>query len=189
VDLSFGNQVQQSGRGKIKDLARDSGELPMSVADEIDKLQQLLQSGAIDEEEFAQAKSKLLNSSPPLPSDQPVTDLAAQEQQARFWGMLLHLSLLSNFAIPIAGVVAPIVIWQLKKDELPRIDEHGKNAVNWLISTFIYAVVCVVLAFFLVGFVLLFVLGALSVIFPVIAAIKANNGEIWEYPFAIKFLR
>jgi len=91
--------------------------------------------------------------------------------------------------VPIAGVVVPILIWQLKKADLPELDVHGKNAANWMISALIYAVSGVILTFVIIGGPLLIVLGVLGVVFPIIAAIKANNGEVWQYPLTIQVLK
>jgi len=167
----------------------------MNIADELQKLQQLHQSGAISDNEFALAKAKLLNGSTvaqpgaaaPLEAswDGPET----QEQQTRQWACLLHLSIGAGFAVPIAGLAVPIAIWQLKKSELPGIDAHGKNAVNWIISKLIYFVICLVLCFVFIGIPLLIALGVVAVIFPMVAAIKANNGEVWKYPMAITFVK
>jgi uncharacterized Tic20 family protein len=167
----------------------------MSIADELQKLQQLRQSGAIDDYEFALAKAKVLNGpseaqpDAAAPFESAWVGPTAQEQETRRWGLLLHLSVLAGYALPIAGVVVPIAIWQLKKDALPTIDAHGKNAVNWLISLGIYAVVCGILAIALIGIPLLMALGVVAVVFPIVAAIKANNGEVWKYPMAISFLK
>jgi len=108
---------------------------------------------------------------------------------ARQWAMFLHFSLLLGFGIPVAGLLAPIIIWQLKKTELPEIDAHGKVVVNWILSAVIYGVVCVLLRFMFIGIPLLYVLAALCVIFPIIGGIKANNGELWPYPLSIQFLK
>ena len=105
-----------------------------------------------------------------------------QDQQTRQWAFILHISVLAGFVLPLAGLIAPIVIWQLKKDELPGIDAHGKNALNWIISAMIYAVVSVLLVFVIIGIPMLMALGAAGVAFPIIAAIKANHGELWKYP-------
>jgi uncharacterized Tic20 family protein len=115
--------------------------------------------------------------------------LAKLERDARQWAMFLHLSVLGGFLIPLAGLVAPIVIWQMKKDELPLLDAHGRNAMNWIISEVIYWTISFVLAFVLIGMPMLGILGLLSIIFPVVAAVKANNGVVWKYPMAIPFLR
>lgn len=165
----------------------------MNVTDELERLQRLHQSGALSDEEFAQAKSKLLNQRPVLPDlsafgfQPPGTDVASLEQQTRLWGFALHLSILAGFAVPIAGLVVPVVIWQLKKDELPGIDQHGRNAVNWIISKLIYAAISAILVFAAIGIPMLIALGIMAVVFPIVAAIKAYNGEIWKYPLAIQF--
>ena len=103
--------------------------------------------------------------------------------------MFLHLSQLAGFLVPLAGLIVPIVIWQIKKKDLPTLDAHGKVVVNWIISELIYAVVGIILSFVLVGVPLLIILGLLGVIFPIIGGIKANNGELWKYPLSINFLR
>lgn len=115
--------------------------------------------------------------------------VSADSKDARTWAMFLHLSMLANFIVPIAGIVAPIVIWQIKKDEIPSIDSHGKNAVNWIISAVIYSFIGLVLMLVAIGFFLLLALAVVSVVFPVIAGIKANKGEVWKYPLSISFLK
>ena len=83
----------------------------------------------------------------------------------------------------------PILIWQLKKAELPGLDVHGKNAINWMISALISAVVGFILTRAIIGGPLLIVLGVLGVVFPIIAAINANNGVVWQYPLTIQVLK
>jgi uncharacterized Tic20 family protein len=167
----------------------------MNIAEELQKLQQLRESGTINDDEFALAKAKLLSSPPEVqpvgtaPSGATPLDPATLEQQTRQWGLFLHLSMLAGFVVPFAGLIAPIVIWQLKKVELPGIDEHGKNATNWIISQIIYAVVSFILAFAIIGIPLLIALGVVAIIFPIVAGIKANNGEVWKYPLAISFIK
>lgn len=118
---------------------------------------------------------------------QPPMHLQTPEQKQT--GMFLHLSQLLNFVFPLGGVIAPIVIWQLKKDEIPALDAHGKMIVNWIISSLIYSVISFVLLFVLVGILGFIALAVIGVVFPIVGAIKANNGEIWEYPLTIKFLK
>jgi uncharacterized protein len=106
---------------------------------------------------------------------------------SRQWAMLLHFSLLAAFVIPILGLIVPIIIWQIKKTDLPEIDAHGKVVVNWIISAIIYSAVCFALSFIFIGMPLVMVLTVLCVIFPIIGGIKANNGELWPYPLSIRF--
>ena len=164
----------------------------MSIADDLQKLQQLRQSGAINDDEFAVAKARLLSGSPepqPIRLEASPVSPAAEEQQTRQWAFALHLSVLAGYAAPLAGLLVPILIWQLKRADLPGLDVHGKNAVNWIISEIIYAVVSVILCFVGIGILLLIALAIVGLIFPIIAGIKANDGQVWKYPMAISFLK
>lgn len=118
------------------------------------------------------------------------------ENSREYWGMpestycmLLHLSQLTSVILPGLGFILPIVMWAANKDESERIDSHGKVTVNWLISLFIYSIVCGILVFIAIGIVGFVVLAVLNFVFAIIAALKANNGELWVYPFSIKFLK
>ena len=166
----------------------------MNIADEIQKLSDLHRSGALSDAEFETAKAKLLTG-PPAPPATPLApkpsavSVMSPEAALKQWGLFLHLSLLAGFLVPLGGLVVPIVIWQMKKQEIPGLDEHGCNAVNFIISMIIYMVLCIPLFFIVIGFPLLMVLGILGVVFPIIAALKANEGVCWKYPMAITFLK
>jgi uncharacterized protein len=118
---------------------------------------------------------------------QQQTSLQTAEQ--RQMGLFLHLSQLLNAFIFPVGIVLPIVLWQTNKDKMPALDAHGKMVVNWMISATIYAIVSIVLMFVLIGFLTALALWLMAVIFPIVGAIKANHGELWDYPLTIKFLK
>ena len=61
--------------------------------------------------------------------------------------------------------------------------------MNWLISSFIYLVISGLLVLVLVGIPLLIAVAILTVVFPVMAALKANEGQLWSYPLTIRFLQ
>jgi uncharacterized Tic20 family protein len=110
-------------------------------------------------------------------------------EETRKWAMFLHLSVFAGYVVPLAGFIAPIVIWQLKKKEMPELDAHGKVVVNFLISMIIYSVIAGILTLLLIGFLLIAVLVIVGVAFPIIGGIKANNGELWPYPGMIPFFK
>jgi uncharacterized Tic20 family protein len=105
------------------------------------------------------------------------------------WAALLHVSQLAHGIVPMAGIVAPIIIWQLKKGEYPELDEHGKMVCNWMVSQFLYSAIFGILAFFLIGIPFLFALAIVSIVFPIIGAVKAFDGKFWKYPMTIRFFR
>lgn len=107
----------------------------------------------------------------------------------RTWAMILHMSTLAGVIIPLAGVFAPIVIWRIKRSELPELDPHGRAAANWILSATIYGLVAIALCTVFVGFLLLPVLCVLWVVLPIIAGVKAHEGVEWRYPLAIPFFR
>ncbi len=120
---------------------------------------------------------------------QPQPQMSLQTPEQKQMGLFLHLSQLLNFVLPPAGIIVPIVLWQVKKDEMPALDAHGKMITNWMISSLIYAAISFVLLFVLVGILGFIALAIMGLVFPIIGAIKANNGEFWEYPLTIKFLK
>lgn len=116
-------------------------------------------------------------------------NMSLQTPEHRQMGLFLHLSQFANVIFFPLGIIAPIVIWQTQKDKIPALDAHGKMVTNFMISMTIYAFVTFILMFVLIGFLLLPVLAIIGIVFPIIGAVKANNGEFWEYPLTIKFLR
>jgi hypothetical protein len=160
----------------------------MNTADQIEKLNDLRKSGALSDKEYQEAKEALLKNYKSV-NEKMKGVMDGISTDANTWGMILHLSQLCGYLIPLAGLAVPILLWQIKKNESPLIDLHGRIVVNWIITAFILGIVFGLLCFILVGFPLLFVLGVLAVVFPIVGAVKALNGEAWIYPCSIPFFR
>ena len=108
----------------------------------------------------------------------------------RTWSAFCHASALLGVFIHFPGhLLAPLIVWLLKRDESPEIDAQGKEAVNFQISMLIYNVVAAVFCLVLIGFLLLPLLWILNAVFVIIAAIKASDGELYRYPMTIRFLQ
>ena len=99
----------------------------------------------------------------------------------------MHLALLAGFVVPFAGFVLPVVMWAMFKDQFPEVNTHGRVIFNWMVSAFIYAAVSFVLMLIFVGFLTMIAVGLLGIIFPIIGALKANEGVVWRYPLSIRF--
>jgi uncharacterized Tic20 family protein len=117
-------------------------------------------------------------------------------KDARMWAMFCHLAGLAGLSpiLPVIGsAVAPLVIWQMKKDEFPFVDEQGKQAVNFQLSMLLYGaigtVVCLVTCIEVLMLVVLWVVGLVDLIFVLIGAVRANHGQHYHYPLAIRFFK
>ncbi len=117
----------------------------------------------------------------------PPTSLQTAEE--RQMGLFLHISQLAFVFIFPVGVALPIILWQTQKDKMPALDVHGKMTANWMISWAIYMFISWVLIFVLIGIPLIIALGIIGIVFPIVGAVKANNGELWDYPLTIKFIK
>jgi uncharacterized Tic20 family protein len=117
-----------------------------------------------------------------MSEQQPTKPVKSPEEEERTWAMILHLSQFAYYVVPVAGIVAPIVIWQIKKDEFPSLDAHGKVVTNWLITAFVAFCICIPLMFVVIGIPLFIALTIAHVAFAAIGAIKAYSGEVWPYP-------
>lgn len=120
---------------------------------------------------------------------QPMGPTSLQTSEEKQMGMFLHLSGLAFALVFPLGIVLPIILWQTQKEKMPALDAHGKMVTNWMISATIYFFVSFVLMFVLIGFLTAFAVFLLAIIFPIVGGIKANNGEDWNYPLTIKFLK
>ncbi len=107
----------------------------------------------------------------------------------RNWAMYIHFAQLLNMLFPFAGLVAVIVMWQIKKEESSYIDKHGKIVLNWMLSYFLYGIVCLLLVYVGVGIVLLLLLKIAIFILAIVGGVKANDGIVWEYPLSIHFFK
>jgi hypothetical protein len=115
-------------------------------------------------------------------------------KDARMWGMFCHLAAFAGIVVPVIGcVVGPLVVWQIKKEEFPFVNHHGKEAVNFQISLLLYLVVSAILwiplSFVCVGVVIPVAISIIDLIFLLIAAVKANDGERYRYPLTIRFIK
>lgn len=173
----------------------------MDIIEQIEKLEQLRDRGTLSESEFQAAKQKLLHDQPrqsvgaadvvgsTAGGSASVTGAASagliHGVEEKTWCTLMHLSQL--LFLSGIGIVVPIAMWLLGNEKSALVRQHGHRMMNWVVSSLIYAVVGFLLCFVFVGFFVIFVLGLLSIAFPIIAAIKCNADEVWTYPLTIKF--
>lgn len=112
-------------------------------------------------------------------------------QEVRTWGMGCHLAALAAFVgIPFGHIIGPLVIWLIKRHDDPFIDDQGKESINFQISMTIYGGILLLFGILTLGLGLLLLIpfGIAELVLVIIAAIRANEGEYYRYPFTIRFI-
>lgn len=110
--------------------------------------------------------------------------------------MWCHLSALSGLIVPFGNVLGPLLVWQIKKNEFPGVEAHGKAAINFQLTVLI-ALVATLIAGFILSFIcigallffLLPVIGLCSIIFAIMAGLKANEGKDYKYPYSLNLIK
>ena len=135
-----------------------------------------------------------VTAAPPPPSGAP----SAEEKQ---WALFAHLSALiggivtSGWAGSIGCFLGPLIIWLVKKDTMSFVNDQAKEALNFNIT-----IAIIFLALFLLSIVTLgvgliiaiplwIIIGIAWLVLTIIAAIKANQGEAYRYPFALRLIK
>jgi uncharacterized protein len=186
--------------------------------DQLQKLDQLRQQGILTQAEFEREKQRLLSQTPPPPiyntpppppksntmfsQPQEPTRSISDKNQNGTYAMALHLILF----VPSIGWLITLVMWLAKKDESPLVRQHGAAIMNMFLSTLIYLFVFVMIVgfmgrslevnedsdstiWFFGGVGLLFIIyGLVTLIFIIVNAVRASNGEAASYPLAIRML-
>jgi uncharacterized Tic20 family protein len=121
--------------------------------------------------------------------NQDVDTVHFPDKEERTWGMFCHLVVFLGLIIPFASIIGPLVIWMIKRDEMPFVDDQGKESLNFQITMMLATIVSAILMFVLIGFVLIFVVIIFQLIVVIIASIKANEGVYYRYPLSIRFIK
>jgi len=174
-----------------------------SKYEDLEKLRDLFNKGIITENEYNTEKEKILGKA--FEATKPV------ETNNNGYCALMHLSQFSSYILPGFGIIVPIVMWAMRKNESNAIDVNGKVILNWKISILLYSILIVtiflvggglsifatvhyenpfpILGFLGVALIPVILFGIMDLIFTIIGAIKANNGEVWNYPLSLRFFR
>ena len=108
----------------------------------------------------------------------------------RTWCVLCHaMALLGLFTHFLGHIFGPLIVWLIKRNDGADIDAHGKESLNFQLSMLIYDAVAVFLCIVLIGIPILLLLWVLNTVLVIIASIKASEGELYRYPFTIRFIK
>lgn len=105
----------------------------------------------------------------------------------RLWGLLAHLSWIAGSIVGISPL-GPLVVFLVFKDRSPFVRRHAVEALNFWITAYIGLAISVALMLILIGFVTFAVIGVAALVFSIIAALAANRGEEYRYPFTLRLI-
>ena len=136
------------------------------------------------------------NEVPTAPSE-PSTTPSAEERQ---WAMFAHLSalagaILTGHMFGWGCFIGPLVIWLIKKDTMPFVNDQAREALNFNITLAIIGLILLVLTIgtFFIGALLTVPVAVVVwvgwLVFTIIAAIKANEGVAYRYPFTLRLIK
>ena len=113
----------------------------------------------------------------PAPVQQPLSD-----SDARLWSMLAHIGLI------VTGFIGPLIIWAVFKDRSPLVRRNAAAATNFGFLMTIGYIVGSILLIVVIGGLVIAAAEVLAIIFGIIGAVRANNGEVYPYPFNVKWI-
>ena len=107
----------------------------------------------------------------------------------RQWAMLCHVSAMLMYVTAIGGLLAPFVIWLLKRDDMPFVADQGKETINFQITILLALAASIVLMLVVIGFVLFWALLAFHFVVTIVAAVKVTEGVAYRYPFCWRVIK
>ena len=127
-------------------------------------------------------------------NENPAEQNAAAEQpvspgQSEITSDAKNMAMLCHLLAIFTGFLGPLIIWLIKKDDTPFVDDQGKEAVNFQISMTIYAAISMALFALCIGPFLLAAVAITDIVLLIIAAIKANEGKYYRYPLTIRIIK
>ncbi len=131
---------------------------------------------------------------PPPNSSEGPTPIAetAPSKEERTLAMACHLLPLSGFlipAVPILNIVAPLVLWLIKKEDLKFLNDQGKEVINFQITFSLILFVCLMTFWLIIPIAIAFIACVASLVFMIMGAIQANDGKAYRYPFSLRLIK
>lgn len=121
---------------------------------------------------------------PPESVTPPPAPAAGASSDDRNVALITHLSGI------ILGFIVPLIVWLMHKDRSDKayLNGQAKEALNFQITILIGYVICWILAFILIGALLLPLLWIVNLVFCILAAVAVSKGETYRYPFALRLI-
>ena len=124
-----------------------------------------------------------------MSEEQPQQIENQPSKDERTWAMLCHFSAFAGLIFPFGNFLAPLIIWLIKKEELPFVEDQGKEVLNFQLSITIYLLISGILCIILIGIPIIIGLVIFCFIITIIAAISANDGKSYRYPINLRLIK
>ena len=124
-----------------------------------------------------------------MSKEQPQQKEIQPTKDEKTWAMLCHFSAFAGLIFPFGNFLAPLIIWLIKKDEMPFVEDQGKEILNFQISMTIYLLISGILCIILIGIPIIIGLIIFCFIITIIAAISANDGKSYRYPINLRLIK
>jgi uncharacterized Tic20 family protein len=95
----------------------------------------------------------------------------------------------TGIPIPFGNILGPLVVWLIKKDTMPLVNQHGKESLNFQITVSMAIIGCMLLFFLVLPLLLIPIIWIAALVLTVIATIKTSNGEFYRYPFTLRLIK
>jgi len=126
---------------------------------------------------------------PSAPTPEPPLLPAPPTSEERTWALAAHLSALAGYSFPFGQIWGPLIIWLVKRNSSEFVADQAKEALNAQISFTIYAAISLLLLVVVIGLPLLVIVLIADVILIITAAMAANEGNAYRYPFILRLVK
>jgi uncharacterized Tic20 family protein len=98
------------------------------------------------------------------------------------------MAILSHILCIVAGFLAPLIIYLVKKDS-PYVTAHAKESLNFQLTLVIAYIISFILVFVIIGIFLIWLIALANLVLVIIATIRASENKLYKYPFSIRFIK
>jgi hypothetical protein len=128
---------------------------------------------------------------PPPPGGPAAPPPGYANADDKTWALIAHFGGAAGmfFFFGSGGWIAPLIAMLAKGNQSPTVRAHAVSALNFQLTWSIVGVIGYLTSCIGIGFVLFPIAGIIGIIFGVIAGVKANEGEQYSYPLAVKMIK
>jgi uncharacterized Tic20 family protein len=96
------------------------------------------------------------------------------------------MAVLSHILTLVAPILAPLIIYLVKKNESKFVEWHARESLNFQITI---AIIIIILFITIIGILIAWIVGIISLVLVIIATIRASEGKLYKYPFSIRLIK